>query len=101
MTVFERFYDWLKDILSDVWGAEAPALTAWLEQFASDEGKIVLASAGQYGPLVFTGQMTILDALARLEGDLVAHGIQDVLALREVILNALRTHTNLAAATGQ
>lgn len=97
MTVFERFWDWLSDLISELWTTEGPALTAWLKQFATDEGKIILADAAQYGPQIFAGTMTITDAAAKLIADLTAKGIADAQSLEETVFNALRTQTNAAA----
>lgn len=97
MTIFERFYDWLSDLISEIWTTEGPALTSWLKQFASDEGKIILADAAEYGPQIFAGTITITDAAAKLIADLVAKGIADVPSLEETVFNALRTQTNAAA----
>lgn len=97
MTIFERLWSWLKDLLAHFWTTEAPALEAWLKQFVSDEGKVILADAAIYGPQILAGTITIVEAAAKLGADLVAKGIADVPALEEIIFNALRTQTNLAA----
>lgn len=98
MTIFERLWAWLKGLISEVWDTEGPALTAWLEQFASDEGKIILSDAAQYGPQIFAGTITITDAAAKMIADLTAKGIADAQSLEETVFNALRTQTNAAAA---
>jgi len=101
MTIFERLWSWLSDLLSHFWTNDGPALEAWLKQFASDEGKTILQDTAIYGPQIFAGTITILEAAAKVWVDLKAKGIEDTQALVEIVLNALRTHTNAAAATSQ
>lgn len=97
MNIFTSAWAWLTALLKNFWAAEAPALTAWLEQFSTDIGKIILIDAEIYGPQIFAGTMTITDAAAKLSADLQAKGIPDVQALGQLIFNALRTQVNAAA----
>lgn len=99
MTIFERLWSWLSDLLAHFWDSEAPALEAWLKQFANDEGKIILADAATYGPQILSGSISITDAATKLGSDLAAKGITDAGNLSETIFNALRTQTNAAATT--
>jgi hypothetical protein len=99
MTIFERFWNWLTDLISEIWTTEGPALTAWLKQFSSDEGQVILTDAAIYGPQIYAGTITITDAANKLYADLKAKGITDAGNLLETVFNALRTQTNLAASS--
>lgn len=97
MTVFERFYDWLKDLISEVWTTDGPAIAAWLQQFSTDEGKVILADAAQYGPQIIAGTITITDAASKLIADLIAKGMADAQSFEQTVFNALRTQANAVA----
>lgn len=98
MTVFvEIWWNAFIAFLKELVGAEAPVVAAWAKQFMTDEGKIILADAAQYGPLVYAGSMTIVEASGKLWDDLKAKGIVDIENLGELVYNALRTQTNAAA----
>lgn len=73
---------------------EIPAVTAWAAQFLTDEGKVILADAETYGPQILSGDLTITDAEAKLEADLIAKGIADLDQLKDILFNALRTQVN-------
>lgn len=98
MTIFERLWSWLTDLASHFWAGQGPSILAWGKQFLTDEGKIVLEDAAVYGPQIYLGTITITDAFTKLGEDLKAKGLTDLDALKEIIFNALRTQTNLAAA---
>lgn len=97
MTIFERFWDWVSAGFTHIFGANAPAIKAWGEQFLTDEGVIIFTDAAIYGPQIWAGTITITDAFAKLWEDLKAKGITDAQQGVEITYNALRTHTNLAA----
>ena len=97
MTIFERAWTWLCSLLEHFWETNAPALEAWLKQFATDEGKVVLNDALVYGPQIASGQITITDAAAKLMADLIAKGMTETDALKTIVFNALRTQANASA----
>lgn len=98
MTIFERLWSFFVSLASHFWSDQGPSILAWGKQFLTDEGKIVLEDAAVYGPQIYAGTMSITDAATKLGEDLVAKGLTDLDALKEIIFNALRTQTNLAAA---
>jgi hypothetical protein len=83
--------------LKHFFGVAAPALVAWMKQFGTDEGQIILADAEKYGPMIISKEITITDAFAQLTSDLAAKGLTDLEALGEIMWNALRTQANAAA----
>ncbi len=97
MTIFERLWATISSFLTHLIGVEAPVVVAWAKQFATDEGKIILSDAAQYGPQIFAGTITITEAFVKLGADLAAKGLTDLDQLAETMYNALRTHTNAAA----
>lgn len=97
MTIFERAWNFIQGLLAELIGIEAPVVIAWAKQFASDEGKIILTDAAQYGPQIYAGTITITDAFTKLTADLTAKGLTDLSQLANTMYNALRTQTNAAS----
>lgn len=97
MNIFQRVWQSLVSFVQHFFGTQAPAVTAWLSQFLTDEGQIVLADAEKYGPQIFNGTITIVQAAEALGQDLLAKGISDIENLGETIYNALRTQVNFVA----
>lgn len=100
MTIFARLWDSLSGLFSHFWADNGVAIEAWGKQFLTDEGQIIFADAAVYGVQIWNGTMTITDAFAKLWIDLKAKGISDGQQAIETTYNALRTHTNLAAQSG-
>lgn len=84
----------------DIWGAVKklialiegnPALADWVHQFLDAEKQVVLNDAATYAPKVFSGEMSMVDAISQLGADLLAKGIT---ASETIIGNAIRTQLN-------
>lgn len=99
MTIFARLWAWISSGFDHVFGDNAPAIAAWGGQFLTDVGQVIFTDAAIYGPQIFAGTISIVDASAKLWEDLKAKGISDIEQFGEIAFNALRTHTNLAAST--
>lgn len=74
----------------------APALETFLSQFATDFGQAALKEAQDVAQLVVSGQLSILEAAAKIVHDLGVIGVTTFMQdAKEVAANALRVHLPL------
>jgi hypothetical protein len=91
MTIFERAWEFIKSLLTGFWNKDGPAITAWVEKFASDEGKLLLATALTSAQAVFSKQTTMQDAGAALVKTMETQGVT---VAENDALDAIRTQLN-------